>query len=330
MENPFKGDSHINPQKEDGHREIETSILQALIGAGLSGLEYALVLHLIDKTWGWNKKEDLISLSQFHEATGHDQGYIARSLKNLEKKQIIIVKHGGGRGRLSTYMFNKYWDTWIPKDRETVSISHPLETPVNSDNESHFMPTNSDNESHFKAGNSDQKEGNSDQSGVGNVDYKSLTIDNIDTYNRKKSINTPSSEALELSKFLKGLILRNNAKAKTPDDLTKWAAEIDRMQKIDHRTLEEIKSIIEFSQNDSFWRANILSAGKLREKFDQLYLKAEEKEKVSAEKKEKGGRHAGREQPGRGYGAHSGGTGEGARFSGFRAIGSGPEEPAED
>ena len=295
MENPYKGFSNINPQKEDGHREIETSILQALIGAGLSGLEYALVLFIIDRTWGWNKKEDTIALSQFGDATGHDQSYIVRSLKSLEKRHLIIVKHGGGRGRLSTYMFNKYWDTWIKHTKRTVTNSPPL--ALNSDPESPLidketmtnsppLALNSDPESPFKEINSDQIAINSDKLGVINRDYKSLTIDNIDTYNRNKD---PLSEAFEIAGLLKSLILKNNSKAKTPADITKWATDIDRMIRIDHITPDEIKFIIEFSQNDSFWCANILSAGKLRDKYDQLYLRAKEKEKSSAEKKEKGG-----------------------------------------
>jgi len=349
MQNPYKDFSNIDPQKEDGHREIETTILQALIHARLSGMEFALTLFVLHKTWGWNKKEDAIPLTQFEDATGMDRAYIARGLKSLTKKHIIIVNHGGGRGRASVYMLNKYWDTWdTPPLMETVTNSHPLEDAPNSDprspiineetvtpshplalNSDHKSPfVNSDHKSPIKAGNSDQIEGNSDQSGVGKGAEYTPSIDNIDTINRKKSIiNTPSSQALELSQLLKGLILRNNPKAKTPDDITKWAADIDRMQKIDHRTPEEIKSIIEFSQDDSFWCSNILSAGKLREKFDQLYLKAKEKEKVSAEKKEKGGSHAGRERAAeRGSGAHRTDTSASGKFSGFHAIESGPEE----
>ena len=41
----------------------------------------------------------------------------------------------------------------------------------------------------------------------------------------------------------------------------------------DNRTLEEIEFVITKSQNDPFWKENILSMGKLREKFDQLWIK---------------------------------------------------------
>ena len=43
---------------------------------------------------------------------------------------------------------------------------------------------------------------------------------------------------------------------------------------LDKRTPKEIESVIEFSQNDSFWMANILSAAALRKQFDKLYLQS--------------------------------------------------------
>src|SRR5690606_15062696 len=38
----------------------------------------------------------------------------------------------------------------------------------------------------------------------------------------------------------------------------------------DGRTVEQIHHAIDWCQDDTFWRANILSAPKLREKYDQL------------------------------------------------------------
>ncbi len=74
------------------------------------------------------------------------------------------------------------------------------------------------------------------------------------------------------AKKLKDYILQNNTNAKVPDDLQKWSKDIDLMIQRDKRTPEQIEQVINFSQNDSFWKANILSAGKLRDKFDTLWL----------------------------------------------------------
>jgi len=67
-------------------------------------------------------------------------------------------------------------------------------------------------------------------------------------------------------------ITERNPNFKKPD-LQKWAKDIDLMIRADHRDPETIRAVIEWCQNDSFWQNNILSTKKLRDKFDQLYLK---------------------------------------------------------
>ena len=58
--------------------------------------------------------------------------------------------------------------------------------------------------------------------------------------------------------------------------MQKWAQEMDRLNRIgppggsQGYSWQEIRDLIDFSQDDDFWRANILSAGKLREKCVQL------------------------------------------------------------
>jgi hypothetical protein len=81
-----------------------------------------------------------------------------------------------------------------------------------------------------------------------------------------------SSEHIRLAEKLKGSILSNNPNAKTPEDLSKWAADFEKMMRIDKRTEQQIETVMEFSQKDQFWKSNILSAGKLREQFDKLWL----------------------------------------------------------
>lgn len=65
----------------------------------------------------------------------------------------------------------------------------------------------------------------------------------------------------------------NNSNCKEPN-IQKWASDVDLMLRIDKRNIEDIRKVINFSQHDNFWKSNILSTGKLRNKFDQLILKA--------------------------------------------------------
>jgi hypothetical protein len=84
---------------------------------------------------------------------------------------------------------------------------------------------------------------------------------------------------MEMAEFLFQKILENNAQSKKPN-LESWANEVRLMREKDMRTIEQIQYLINWSQNDSFWKTNILSISKLRSKFDQLVIKCkEEKEK---------------------------------------------------
>jgi len=79
---------------------------------------------------------------------------------------------------------------------------------------------------------------------------------------------------LRLVSLLKTLILQNDPKAKITNDLIKWIDPIDKLERIDGRTLIEIEGVIRFSQDNDFWKSNILSTRNLRKHFPQLILQA--------------------------------------------------------
>lgn len=78
----------------------------------------------------------------------------------------------------------------------------------------------------------------------------------------------------------------NNPKVKVPESFESWGKEADLMLTRDNRTMAEVEAVLDFSQHDHFWRCNILSMKKLREKFDQLFLHMQEK-KTHAQNKTK-------------------------------------------
>ena len=87
-----------------------------------------------------------------------------------------------------------------------------------------------------------------------------------------KTLFVDTSDEVRLSESLFERILQNNPKAKKPN-IQVWAKQIDLMLRVDNRTYEDIYAIIDWSQDDDFWKVNILSTKKLREKFDQLWVK---------------------------------------------------------
>ncbi|AEB62440.1 Replication protein O [Bacillus subtilis] len=92
----------------------------------------------------------------------------------------------------------------------------------------------------------------------------------------EKNINTPRLKYeicdMENAEFLFEEILKNNPDAKKPN-LEKWANEFRLIRERDKRTDQQIKYLIKWTQQDDFWKANILSPSSLRKHYDKLVVK---------------------------------------------------------
>ncbi|PGE68209.1 phage replisome organizer N-terminal domain-containing protein [Bacillus toyonensis] len=103
----------------------------------------------------------------------------------------------------------------------------------------------------------------------------------IDKEKDKKKKEKPPRHKFETcdtnaAKYLFELIKGNNPKQKGPK-FDSWANEFRLMRERDNREPQEIKDVIDWCQADPFWQGNILSAKKLREKFDQLTIQMKSK-----------------------------------------------------
>lgn len=77
----------------------------------------------------------------------------------------------------------------------------------------------------------------------------------------------------------------NQRVPRTDTEKKKWAVHIDRMQRIDGLSKQQIRDALMWAMQDEFWRTNIRSTGKFREKFATLYLQSKRKGKGNAAKK---------------------------------------------
>lgn len=77
-----------------------------------------------------------------------------------------------------------------------------------------------------------------------------------------------SEEVINLCEHLADWITRNGNRKPTIGK--NWKQAIDRLIRIDGYTSDQIRQVINWSQQDEFWQGNILSAAKLRKQFDQL------------------------------------------------------------
>ena len=86
--------------------------------------------------------------------------------------------------------------------------------------------------------------------------------------------NVPSSDGIKLAAHLRERILINNPTARISKRQERgWAMVADLMIRVDDRPPFRILELMDWAEADPFWRTNILSMSKLREKFDQLTIK---------------------------------------------------------
>ncbi len=117
-----------NPQRENGHIEIANEIVEKLATFHLSGNEWQVFWVVIRKTWGWNKKEDAISLTQFQKETNLSRPSVKEAIDKLVGKKVLVVGKKElvvGKKELgtNTYGFNKLYSQWVVGKKELVGFS---------------------------------------------------------------------------------------------------------------------------------------------------------------------------------------------------------------
>ncbi len=99
-----------SPQKENGFTAIANEILDHLALPGINGSEYRLAILVLRKTYGFAKKKDYISLTQFQKGTGMQRQNVVETLKSLVVKRLLLKEK-------SLYQFNKNWEEWVVAKR---------------------------------------------------------------------------------------------------------------------------------------------------------------------------------------------------------------------
>ena len=118
-----------NPQKENGYTAIANEIIDHLVGAQLSGQQFALVLLVIRKTYGYQKKSDAISLSQMAQAINSSRIRCSQIVKELVLMKILTVNENIN-GILKSYSLNKDFETWATVNKN-INRSGKMKGTVN-------------------------------------------------------------------------------------------------------------------------------------------------------------------------------------------------------
>ncbi|MDH2052550.1 replication protein [Achromobacter marplatensis] len=104
----IRGESS-SPQVEDGHTRIANELLEAMCRAGFSARQWAVVMAVVRKTYGYGKKADDIGLSQLEHMTGVYKTHLSKTVRELVAANVIRREVGTFGHRLS---LNKRFTQW--------------------------------------------------------------------------------------------------------------------------------------------------------------------------------------------------------------------------
>ncbi len=101
-------------QLENGnYTRIVNKVLDELVKIPLLGVELSICIFVIRKTWGYTKKSDQISISQFEQGVKRSRPTVVKALKNLQLVNILqLVKVGSSKSQSSEWKFNKKYKEW--------------------------------------------------------------------------------------------------------------------------------------------------------------------------------------------------------------------------
>lgn len=116
------------PQKEDGYTPIANEIVEALAQIRIPGESMQVLWVILRKTYGWNKKEDRLSMNQISDLTGLKRQNVNRAIDRLITMNLLIKNNVNF---INQYQFNKYYKTWkLSSKLITPELSSKLITPV--------------------------------------------------------------------------------------------------------------------------------------------------------------------------------------------------------
>jgi hypothetical protein len=250
-------------------------------------VDHGRVLYIMESTWGvegyaaFYKLLEVLGKAEGHYFSAGDyegREYLAAKMGvSAEKGQEMLCKLSK-MGVIDSELWENAKVIWMQTFTDSIrdvyrkrTIPVPEKPPIDL-----FLPPEIGDSSISGAGNAGSKVKQSKVKNINNPlsDPPNPTPQQGEEKKPPRGKKKYSEEDPEyvLSNVLLQKIKDRNPNIKQPD-LQSWARHIDLMLRIDKRTPEEIRAVIGFCQKDPFWQNNILSTLKLREKFDQLFMK---------------------------------------------------------
>ena len=110
-----------NPQIENGYTRIANEIMNELAKIKIPGQARQVLDYIFRKTYGWHKKTETISLSQFVEGTELSKVAVCKAINKLLSMNLVTKKGNAkslftkkGNDTNVTYSFQKDYTAWKP------------------------------------------------------------------------------------------------------------------------------------------------------------------------------------------------------------------------
>lgn len=117
-----------NPQLDDGHTRIANELYEAIINFPFTGPQYKVVLSIIRKTYGFNKKADRVAQSVLSEMTGLAKPNVCRVMKQLRQMKVVLIDDS----KMSHLVeFNKRYKEWEKRYQSDNSYQNDSYQPDN-------------------------------------------------------------------------------------------------------------------------------------------------------------------------------------------------------
>lgn len=268
---------------DESYTKIPNDLLNALAVYKFNGRQRAILDVICRYTFGFNRECYKFPVALFEAITGIKQNNVSAELAKLVKAKVVTIIGNPTKTETRIYAINMDYQQWLIEKRinnSTIEInSNTIENNTN-ENDIYLLPNSIVNYSR---------------------DQEEITIENdrhiIKNFNNKsnKKINKivdsakaqptdpqflPDSFEMKCVETIIHSCLELYPNSKVPStyqEKEKWAIEIDRMKRLDNRTEEEIRQALEFAVNNSFWKPNIRSGKKFREKYETLIIQYKQK-----------------------------------------------------
>lgn len=119
-----------SPQAEEGYTKIANELLEAFSRLDASGSAWRVFMVVLRKTYGYHKKIDKVSLTQFEAMSGLTRKSVCRGINELTELRVITVEKDG---YINTYQVQKDYSLWdsvkpVTSDKNDTKSSVKLDT----------------------------------------------------------------------------------------------------------------------------------------------------------------------------------------------------------